>query len=118
MIHWALSMTDGLIVRGADTETDSGVGIGKIVDGALFGVFISPSGVPVFVSGGVDVMWTVRRVVGDPRSARALGLRSVAGDARVWMMPDGSMGLGRSTQEITKAFAALEDVARRLACLR
>lgn len=81
--------------------------LSTIAADAAVAMFRHESGPPVFVVGGAAIMWTVQGTVGSSVRQRALGL-GVPPGRRLWILPDGCMGIAMSLEELTAAYELLE----------
>lgn len=105
-IRWALFMPEGKVIHGSGPDAPGSLKLSNLARDAVHLMFQHPAGPPIYVSGSADLLWTVRGIVGTDWRARALGLLPILEGSRIWLMPDGSLGIGRTTQEVAVAYDA------------
>ena len=115
MIRWELFMPDGRVVEGRGQDAPEGMKLSELAAEAVAGRYQHPAGTTVYVAGKTDLLWTVQHVIaagpdarahGLPPVSKALGLTPACSACRVWMMPNGDVGIGRSVEEVATAYRA------------
>jgi hypothetical protein len=115
VIRWELFMPDGRVVEGRGQDAPEGMKLSELAAEAVAGRYQHPAGTTVYVAGKTDLLWTVQHVIaagpdarahGLPPVSKALGLTPACSACRVWMMPNGDVGIGRSVEEVAAAYRA------------
>ncbi len=122
-IRWELFMEDGRIVRGEGQDAPGPLKLSDLARDAIHARFIHPAGTLVYVAGSTELVWTIQNLIsyeGDAKKhmvqqlarghlmlpkSKALGL-TVRDGSKVWMFPDGSLGIGRSIEDAGRAWMA------------
>ena len=115
-LAWAVLMPDGLLVEGAGQDAPGGMKLSTIAREALALRFQPRPGLVVYVAGPAELTWTVQSILacgaegkrmvqahGIPQVSRALGVEAGLG-SRLWMLPGGALGLGRSVEDVERAW--------------
>lgn len=113
-VRWELLMPDGRVVQGQGQDAPGGMKLSTLAKDASFARFTFGP-LQVYVMGGIDLHWSMQRVIGYGPEAKAMGLPPVSRalalmaqrqPALLWIMPDGSIGLARTVEEVGLAFRA------------
>ena len=103
MTRWALLMPSGHVEVGAG-RPDHFQGIARAAVGALF---TNGRGQVLIVVGAANVEWTCERdAVTHAEGAIYWGLAPPPG-ARVWLGPNGTIGIGKCIEDVERVAAAL-----------
>lgn len=113
-IRWALLMPDGSVIRGSGPDAGEGLKLVDLAKQAMHAMVQHRSGPLIFVAGSLDLLWSVQGIVGRSEKQRALGMQALAEGARVWVMPDGWLGIGRSIEAVEKAVRAFTTAQKRI----
>lgn len=107
-------MPDGRVVEGEGQDAPGGMKLSTLAKDASFARF-TYGPIKVYTMGGLDLHWSVMRVIAYgpeakamriPPVSRALALLADRQPARLWIMPDGSIGLARTVEEVGLACRA------------
>lgn len=111
-VRWELLMPDGRIVAGEGQDAPAGMKLSTLAKDALHARFVHPAGTTVYVAGSTELRWTVQHIFAAgkeaarhrlPQRCKALGLSTKEG-GKVWIMPNGELGIGRTVEEVGVAF--------------
>ena len=120
-------MEDGSIVEGEGQDAPAGMKLSELAADAVHARFVHPGGTEVFVFGPVVLHWTIQNVLsyGDKSKdkrhvlcphSKALSLRSSYEHAKVFVMPDGTVGIGRTVEDCGAAYRAFAIAYGRRGC--
>jgi len=108
-------MPDGRILEGRGQDAPAGLKLSTLAADAIHASFTHPAGVPVYVAGKADILWTVQNVFTQGKTARghrlpptckAMGIMPTREGARVWIMPNGDINIARTIEEAGETYRA------------
>ena len=120
-IRWELFMPDGRVVEGHGQDAPEGMKLSTLAADAIAARFVHPAGTTVYAAGKLSLSWTVQQVYavgplavahGLARSSKALSLSPLGEALRVFLMPNGEVGVGRSVEEVGLAYQAFAKARR------
>ncbi|KKN85937.1 hypothetical protein LCGC14_0273490 [marine sediment metagenome] len=108
-------MPDGKLIEGEGQDAPGGLRLSNLAEDAVAARFVRGS-TDVYIAGPVDLHWSVQKVhaIGPDgatarltSTSRALVLRSLDEDARVFIMPDGAVNIARTVEQAGVAYEAI-----------
>ena len=115
MIRWELLMPDGRIIAGRGQDAPAGLKLSTLAADAIHARFNHPAGVPVYVAGEAGILWTVQNVFTQgktakghrlPPTCKAMGIMPTREGSRVWIMPNGDIGIASTVEKVGESYRA------------
>lgn len=124
-ISWELFMPDGQLIEGRGQDAPGGMKLSTVAAEAAAARFRTATGAWVYIAGAADLVWTVQNIFsygergvahlvnsGVKPHTKALGVGTPREGCRLWIMPNGDLGIGRSVEDIGLAWQAFNTVKR------
>ena len=124
MIAWELMLPGGQVVRGEGQDAPEGMKLADLAREAIASRWThTKAGTVIYAAGPVAITWTVQNIYAlGPKGAefmvtkgvmphtKALSLVPACETCKVFLMPDGTIGVGRRVEEVGLAWQAFNTV--------